>query len=107
MLLDELCKALVGFIPLAIGGDRAKFGRRNFDGEIERALVADVDDDRRRGKPRDSLLRRGKPRLYVSAWGRDGACPVSHSGEKLCNLFERLLRGREADANRFFSAALF
>ncbi len=61
MLLDKFNKTVVNLVPHLIGGDGAKLAGGHFDGEIELAFVADVDDHRIRtaiaGKEVRDLLR--------------------------------------------------
>ena len=68
MLASEFRDAVVNLAPHFVRGDGAEFARGNFDGQIQRTAVADVDDDRRgaiaAGKELrdqlDGLLRGGK-----------------------------------------------
>ena len=46
MLQREFGKAVVDLAPHFVGGDGTEFGARDFDGEIELAAMADVDDGR-------------------------------------------------------------
>ena len=52
MLARKLRDAVVDLVPHLVGGDRSQFDRRNFDGKIEFALVAHIDDDRGRDAQR-------------------------------------------------------
>src|SRR5262249_45822058 len=72
MLFHQLADAVIGLIPEFIGGDGAHFLARNFDSEIQRALVADVDYN----------------------W-----IGPAVAGKEVSYGLNRLLRGRKTDAN--------
>ena len=46
VLQCEFGEAVVDLAPHFVGGDGTQFGARDFDGEIELAAMADVDDGR-------------------------------------------------------------
>ena len=73
MLPNQLGDAVVNLVPHFMRGDRAKFARRNFDGQIERALMPDLHDHR---------------------------IGTAAAREKMCDQLDWLLRGGEADAHR-------
>src|SRR5258708_6783330 len=72
MLLHQRSDAVVDLVPKFVAGDRAKFLSGNFNGQIESALVANVDD--------------------YGIWS-----PIA--GEKMRNRLNRLLRCGKANAN--------
>src|SRR5580692_3659213 len=74
VLANEICYAIVNLVPHFMRGNRAQFAGWHFDGQIERALVADLNDHR---------------------------VGTAAAGEKMRNQLDRFLRGREADAYRW------
>ena len=73
MLQRQLGDAVVNLAPHFVAGDGAELRRRNLDRQIELAAVTNVDH------------------------GRSG---TSRAGQEMRDLFDRLLRGRQADARR-------
>jgi hypothetical protein len=72
MLFDQLDQTVVDLVPHFVGGDGAELAGRNFDGKIELALVADVDDHR---------------------------VGPSAAGKEMRDLFNRLLRRRKSNTH--------
>src|SRR5208282_2817363 len=78
MLFDKFDQAVVNLVPHFVGGDGAELTGRNFNREIELALVADIHNDR----IRPSVARK------------------SSAGEEMRHFFDRLLRGRKSNTHR-------
>src|SRR5947207_15370014 len=74
MLLNQLSKTIIDFIPDYGCGHGAQFALRNFDSKIHLAAMSDIDN------------------------GCGGATCV-RSGEEFCNQFDWLLSSRESDAD--------
>src|SRR5581483_458785 len=72
VLFDEFHNPVVNLIPHLVRSNGSQRTRRNFHREIELATMSDVDNDGTR---------------------------TSIAGKKVCDFFNRLLRGREPDAN--------
>ena len=73
MLQCQFRDAVVDLAPHLVAGDRAKLRRRDLHRQVELAAMADVDH----------------------GWGR-----ASRAGQKMRDLLNRLLRGRQSDARR-------
>ena len=85
VLRDQLGDALVDLAPLLGRGDRLEVSRRQLDGEVEVALVAEVDD------------RAVRLAVRIEAIGAD---------EEARDLLDRPLRRRESDARGPLAAGL-